>query len=385
MSRKVALGLIGCGSRLRGLAKPLLQKLPDARVVALSDPNPESIRAARERLGPDARVYEDYRELCQSAEVDWVMVGSWNAFHAEHVVAALAAGKHVFCEKPLATRIDDCVAMREAVERSGRIFSFGLTLRYASLYRRIRQLLEQGAIGTLISLEFNENLGFNHGGFIHMDWRRHTRYAGSHVLEKCCHDIDLCNWFAGSLVSRAASFGGLSFFRPENAHHMARIGPDESGGQAYCTWLRNPTPPYAPHPFTDDKDVVDNQVALLEYRNGVRAMFHTNCNVALPERRMLLCGSEGTIRADLISGTIEHRRIGWDEPSTVYHDAGGGHGDGDRYLVDSLAASMFDGKPPSAGIREALASAVTCFGIDQALESGQVVSLTPLWREVSLE
>lgn len=360
---------------MRTLAGWLTERFPRARVVALMDKNPDSVRTSRERLNPDARVYDDYRALCAAPDVEWVMVGSWNAFHAEHVVTALGAGKHVFCEKPLATSLEDCLAMRDAVERSGRIFSFGLTLRYAGLYRRIRKIMDSGGIGNLVSFEFNENLEFNHGGFIHADWRRHREHAGTHLLEKCCHDIDIGNWFAGSLARRAASFGGRDFFKPENEHHRTRIGPNDQGQQAYGSW----SPPDA-NPFTDDKDIVDNQVALLEYRNGVRAMFHTNCNAALNERRILLYGSEGSIRADLISGSMEFRRIGWEEPVLQYRDAGGGHGDGDVHLVRNLADSMFDGKPPAAGIREGVTSAITCFGIDQALDGGSVVDLEPMWQ-----
>jgi predicted dehydrogenase len=374
MSREIGVGIIGCGGRVRGLARNLVTRYGDVKVVALCDTSQASIEAARRDLNPDARVYDHHRELCAARDLEWVIVGSYNACHREHAVAALEAGKHVFCEKPLATRIEDCVAIRDAVRASGRIFSFGLTLRYAGLYRRIHDLVTRGAIGKLISMEFNENLEFNHGGFIHADWRRHTRDAGSHVLEKCCHDIDLANWFVGSRARRAASFGGTDFFVPENEHHVQRIGKNRDGVPAYSTWL-----PAGASPFTNDKDIVDNQVAILEYENRVRATFHTNCHAGIPERRMLLLGSEGAIRADLVGGVVEHRRVGWDEPLSVYRDAGGGHGDGDHHLVSTLYASMLNGEPPRAGISEAMDSAVTCFGIDRALETGSVVDLAPLW------
>jgi hypothetical protein len=98
----------------------------------------------------------------------------------------------------------------------------------------------------------------------------------------------------------------------------------------------------------------------------------------------MLYGTEGAIRADLISGSIEHRRVGWDEPVMQYRDAGGGHGDGDWHLVKNLADSMFEGKPPAAGIAEGVTSAITCFGIDQALDTGSVVDLEPMWRRAGM-
>ena len=64
----------------------------------------------------------------------------------------------------------------------------------------------------MISMEFNETLGFNHGGFIMGDWRRLTENSGTHLLEKCCHDIDLVNWMLESIPVKVASFGGVNFF-----------------------------------------------------------------------------------------------------------------------------------------------------------------------------
>jgi predicted dehydrogenase len=365
---------------VRGLAASLRKRHPGVEISALCDPNSDAIEATRRELNPAAAVYEHAAQLCDSAELDWVMVGSWNCFHREHATLALDAKKHVFCEKPLATTLDDCIAIRDAVTRNQRTFSFGLTLRYAGLYRKIDQLLRSGELGALVSFEFNENLEFNHGGFIHADWRRHTRYAGSHLLEKCCHDIDLGNWFAASRVRRVASFGGTNFFLPENSFHVDRIGPNAKGVRAYFGFLGGAPGAGSPTPFTTDKDILDNQVVILEYENGVRGMFHTNCNAGIPERRMLLLGTEGAIRADLLTGTLELRRIGWDEPSVVYRNPGGGHGDGDLHLVDNLAASMFEDHVPSAGIDEGLASALTCFAADRALETGTVVDARELWR-----
>src|SRR5206468_7637583 len=130
--------------------------------------------------------------------VSWIMIGSPNNLHCKHAVAALRAGKHVFCEKPLATTLDDCLAIRDAVHASGRQFVVGFTLRYSPFYREVQRLVASGTIGKLISFEFNETLEFNHGGYIHGDWRRLTRLSGGHLLEKCCHDIDIANWIVGS-------------------------------------------------------------------------------------------------------------------------------------------------------------------------------------------
>lgn len=385
----IGIGLIGCGGRLRQVVDSLMAATDKVEVIALHDPNPESVRISREKYNPSATVCGDYHAVCRHPGVDWVMIGSWNCKHREHAVAAFEAGKHVFCEKPLATTVEDCVAMRTAWRKSGRLFSIGFTLRYSPHYQRVKEIVAAGEIGRILSFEFNETLGFNHGGYIHADWRRKTEWAGSHMLEKCCHDLDLMNWLLESQAVKAASFGGCDFFTAANARHVQRIGPNHEGTKAFGAMMVGMEGKLLGNimdPFTDDKDILDNQVAILHYASGARGMFHTNCMSAIPERRMVLCGDEGTLRADVLSGTIQVKRMGFDttldDRSTTSQ---GGHGGGDAVLGRSLADTMLNGTPPLTGLEDGLRSAFTAFGIDQAQQTSQVVDLTPMWRLVELD
>ena len=142
------------------------------------------------------------------------MVGTWNRHHAAPAIAALNAGKNVFCEKPLATTLEDCVAVQKAVRRSEGIFAFGLVFRYSPHFQRIHQMLTEGRVGELISFEFNETLRPGHGGYIFGNWRRRTEVAGSHILEKCCHDLDVANWLVGSIPTARCQFRRQADFHP---------------------------------------------------------------------------------------------------------------------------------------------------------------------------
>lgn len=383
MTSRIGVGIIGCGSRVRNLAKGVLARDPSIRVTALCDPLPESIVESRNVLqAQDATEYENYHDLVRSDQVDWVMIGSWNRLHKEHAVAAFEAGKHVFCEKPLAVNLDDCLAIRDAWQRSGKQFIIGFTLRYSPHYRKIRELVSGGAIGRIISLEFNETLSFSHGGYIMGDWRRLRKLAGTHLLEKCCHDLDIANWLLESCVHKAASFGGLDFFVPKNAYHMKRLGTDAEGRSAYRTWPGT----VLENPFTTEKDILDNQVAILQYGNGARATFHTNCNAGIPERRMYICGTEGAIRSDVRIGRIELQRIGFDEPLQDLSTEGrGGHGGGDSFLTESIADCMRGNGKPLSTLEDGLRAAIACFGVDAAQDSGQLFDLSPLWEKAGIE
>ena len=382
MSQPFGIGVVGFGNRVGGLVSQLVAEHPQISLAAVCDPATESVAAAQ-RLSPTVQVCASLQQMLGNPQVGWVLIGSPNNLHKEHAIAAMRSGRNVFCEKPLATNLADCLQIRDAVKETGKMFFFGLVLRYAPLYVRVRSLLDQRLIGEIISIDFNETLGFNHGGYIHQDWRRHRDAAGSHMLEKCCHDIDIVNWMVGSRATHVASFGGLRYFIPENRGIADSIGPNPANGRrAFQDW-----PQSNRDPFTRDKDIVDHQVAIIEYANGVRASFHTNCVAAIPERRLLLLGTHGAIRADLNTGLVEMQKIGWDEPRVIYRSTStaADHAGADAQIVVALADSILKGAAPRTGIDHAINSAVTCFGIDTALDERRVVEMNTLWRRAGIE
>jgi predicted dehydrogenase len=268
------------------------------------------------------------------------------------------------------------------VAKSGRVFSFGLVLRYSAHYQKVHELVASGKIGQVISFEFNETLGFNHGGYIFGNWRRNSANAGSHVLEKCCHDLDLANWIIGSLPVRVASFGGTDFFVLKNEHQIERIGPDANGKPAYSQWAD----PHRVNPFSGGADICDNQVAIMQYANGVRATFHTNCNAGIQERRFYICGTEGAIRADAITGQIELQRIS-QQPAVEQFNFGhaGGHAGGDETMASALADTLLKGAAPLASVEDGLRSCVAAFALDAALKENKIIDLSPWWKEAGIE
>ena len=383
-TKYVGVGIIGCGARIQKILNRIHITYPEIQLRALCDPHPDSIANYRNTFNPNARVYKNFKELVADPEIDWVMIGSWNCFHCDHAVAALEAGKHVFCEKPLAISMEQCLKLKEAWKRSGRIFSLGFVLRYSPFYQKVRELIETGTVGKIVSFEFNETIDFNLATLIHGGWRRSRNNAGTFILEKCCHDLDLANWFIDSIPSRVASFGGLDIFRPENNHLVKRLGHDRDGRRAY-TVKPGIYANRVDDPFVTDKSIVDNQVVILEYFNGVRGSFHTNCQAGILERRFYILGTEGSIRADIISGRLETQRVGFDKQREIIeYPNSEGHYGSDKLLTTSLAQSIHHQRQPMAGIEEGIKSAVTAFAIDQSLDEKRIVGLTSLWNKVGI-
>ena len=289
-SRRIGVAVIGAGGRARGVVANLLRDSDGGvEVRSVYDPDPAMAADALDAWGSEGAACAGFEEAIAAPGVEWVMVFSPNAFHREQIEAAFAAGKHVFSEKPLATTIEDCEAIHRLHRESGLLFATGFVLRYAPLYRKVKEILDSGRLGLLVSIDANENITPAHGGYIMRNWRRLKRFAGPHILEKCCHDLDLLNWFCRDLPARVASFGGLDVFTPEHESLRAKYGE-----ATFAAW---PDPHAVESPFTSEKDLMDNQVSILEYRNGVRVMFQaTMCN-ALPERRMYFSCVEGTMIA----------------------------------------------------------------------------------------
>lgn len=402
MPSPIGYGIVGAGARAACLAGYLARRKDEVFLRAVCEPNELVRRRFLASHGLERTVsYDDYDDLLGDEQVRWVIVTSPNACHRDHIIAAFRAGKHVFAEKPLATSIADCVEINEAHTASGGlIFATGFVLRYAPLYVKVKALLAAGTIGRIVSVAADENITAAHGGHIMTCWRRFSRLSGSHMLEKCCHDMDLLNWMIEALPRQVASFGGRDIFIPANAGLMARFAPPRedaatagNGSAAsdaprparrsmYLEW-HGPTHD-ADNPFTSDKDIVDNQVAIIEYRNGVRATFQTVMSCAIPERRMYFAGTEGTLIAELYSGTCQVKRLGYDLPGEVYNFSGSMHGGGDERICEQLVESMTIGAAPACSGQAGLTSAVVSLGIEQARLDGVIVDLEPVWNRLGL-
>lgn len=378
MSKKIGVAVIGTGTRAYYVVQNLLNDSDgNVEVRRIFDPDLKVAKESVEHWGNTAVICDDYQSAIDSEDVDWVMVFSPNVYHCEHVCHAFDCGKHVFSEKPLATSIEDCQKIYKKHIESGKLFATGFVLRYAPIYQKVKALLDEKYIGEIISIDANENIAPSHGAYIMQNWRRLKEMAGPHILEKCAHDLDLLNWFVGSLPSKVASFGGLDFFVPENNHFMDKF-KNEKGDTIFGGWK---DPHQVSTPFDSDKSLMDNQVAIIQYRNNVRVMFQATMSNAIPERRMYFSGTEGTIIAELYSSSLKYKRH--DENEITIHFGGDGHGGGDTYIMQELYKSMAEEMKPASSGNEALESSVLAMAIDAAAEKNTIVDLEPIWQTMN--
>ena len=143
----VGVALIGSGRMGAFHAETVARRLPAARLVAVADPAPGAAERLAGALGAD-RAYADVAQLWDDPAVDAVVIAAPARSHADLVVAAAAAGKHVFCEKPMAVTLPDADRAIDAARAAGVVLQVGFNRRFATDWRAARALLDAGTLGT---------------------------------------------------------------------------------------------------------------------------------------------------------------------------------------------------------------------------------------------
>lgn len=156
--KKIGVAVIGSGSIATHRHAPEYDAHPDVKIVAFAD----RVADRAEKLGKkyDAKSYNKWEDVLELKDVDAVSVCTANAFHAEITVAALKAGKHVLCEKPMATSLEETSAMLAAADKAGKMLMIGHNQRLMPLHVKAKALLEADTIGKVISFRTS----FQHPG-----------------------------------------------------------------------------------------------------------------------------------------------------------------------------------------------------------------------------
>jgi predicted dehydrogenase len=370
-------GIIGLGYRLGYLGHVFSVLDPEFEIAGYVDPAPAGFAELEQNRIPAGRQYATAEELIRGETIDLLMVGSPNHLHLEHIRIGLEAGLKVFSEKPIVSTIEDSYALARllAVHGHERLL-VGLVLRYAPLYRDLRAAQDEGRLGKVVSVEAAEHIYPYHGAFFMRDWRRYEKWAGSFMLEKCCHDLDLYNSVIGARPERVASFGGRKTFIPEN--DPAREGVNDLG-----LFHRKPTGwNGTDRVFDSDADIIDYQVAIVEYANGVGMNFHTNLNAADQFRRFAVFGTRGQAEGDFIRGFFnvtdvltEKRVIHREYEATELSQ----HYGADETMAAEVVAHVMRGGPLPVSPLDALEAGILALSMDEARKTRSVVDLRPVW------
>lgn len=206
--QRVRIGLIGggmIGSTHAAVLQTIAQAMPDKlELVAVADPNAETRERFQTLYGWKA-VYRDHGELLRQAPVDAVFLCTPTVHHAEIVRDIAAAGRHLFCEKPLAMSLAEAQAMHDAVRRAGIRTQIGLVLRFSAIFWVLRDLVRDPALGAPMGVVFRDDQCFPIRGLHDTRWRAdRAQTAGGTLIEHGVHDLDILAWMFGPIATLRA-------------------------------------------------------------------------------------------------------------------------------------------------------------------------------------
>ncbi|OLP42263.1 Gfo/Idh/MocA family protein [Rhizobium oryziradicis] len=371
------IAVAGLGFRLANVIASFRKACPELQVVGLVDPNPAGLPALVSAGMPEPRAFETVSEMLAATQPDLFMVGSPNLFHLEHITAGLRAGVRVFTEKPVVIDEDQTMKMAALLAEYGhdRVL-VGLVLRYSDLYRDLRAAQANGHIGSITSIEASEHIAPYHGAFFMRDWRRHTRYAGPFLLEKCCHDIDLYGSVVGQRASAVASFGGRKTFIPENKPEHLSAFQQEQYYQKPSGWQEGDAV------FESDGDIIDYQTAIVEYDGGATMAFHTNLNVPDQFRRFCVIGTKGMAEGDFIRNRFQvYSAISGEKlVERSYDGVESDHYGADDQMASDIFSHLTQGAPLPVNIVAALEAGLVAIKIEEARRTRRTLELAETWQ-----
>lgn len=371
-------GIIGLGYRLGYLARVFSAARDDFEIVGYVDPAPAGLQRVQDAGLSAGRQYDSLESLIDDGKLDLLMVGSPNHLHLDHIRIGLERGMKIFAEKPVVTTVEDTMALAELIGKYGSDnVMVGLVLRYAPLYVDLRKAQAEGRLGDVASIEASEHIPPYHGAFFMRDWRRYEKYAGSFMLEKCCHDLDLYNGVMGCRPRLVASFGGRRSFVPENA-------PEGTGANDLEVYHRKPSGwQGSDKVFDSDGDIIDFQTAIVQYENGAALTFHTNINVPDDFRRFAVIGAKGMAEGDFVRNyfkVTDSRTSERIEDKTYQASPLSDHYGADEQMAADILKHIHEGAPLPVSVTDALEAGLLALSMDEAMRSKSVIDMTPIWQ-----
>lgn len=196
----VRLGVIGCGKVACRIHLPALRRVRGAKVVAVADPVPARLAEGAQLAGGVA-AFADWKELLRQDTVEAALICTPSALHAECALAALAARKHVYVEKPLASNLSQAESVLRAWEPAGLVGMSGFNYRHHPIYQKMREIVASGTLGQVIAVRSC----FTSAGEWIDEWRKERSLGGGVLLDLAGHHIDLAQFVLGQRVREVSA------------------------------------------------------------------------------------------------------------------------------------------------------------------------------------
>lgn len=434
MGKIFTVSILGCGSRGHYTYGKCMYDFPDKfKIACVCDNDPEKIRLAQDAWGiPEKDCFLDSDEFLKEKRSDALVIATQDRDHVRMCIKALELGYDILLEKPISPVEDELYELLKANEKYQRKVIVCHVLRYAPAFLKIKSLLDSGEIGKIVCIDWIEQVTYWHQAhsFVRGNWRNDTETSPM-IMQKCCHDLDLLQYYANSKCKTVYSVGELSFFhkgnQPEGAssrcadckykHDCAYSAerlyvekwkkdfdwafdkPDVDDYARKQGWPFNVvdlTRPiteesirksyessnYGQCVFDCDNNVVDNQTVVMQFENGIKANLTMTAFTALPGRKMTFHGTLGEIEMDEENGYIRVSRYGHGTrflkiKEIVEEELNDdfGHGGGDLMLVKDFYKALSGDAELGTTLDRSIESHLMALAAEKSRLTGQVCHL----------
>lgn len=379
--RPVTAIVIGAGSRGNLYAGYALKQPKELDIIGVAEPIPFK----RSGFSKKHQINEKYQFVTwehvfeREKFADAVIITTPDALHYGPAMKAIEMGYDVLLEKAIAQTWKECSDILKQQQKGGNIVAICHVLRYAPYFIKMKQLIDSGAIGDVVSVQHFEPVEHIHmsHSFVRGNWGN-SKESTPMIISKSCHDTDIIRWMVGKPCKKVSSFGALTLFRKEMAPQGAtKRCTDGCAVESTCpysaikiyaknkTWLHHldlenqdelsimeklRTGPYGRCVYHCDNDVVDHQVVNMLFEDEVTASFSMEALTSYDGRRTRIMGTKGDIVGDMRSMTVgnfeTHKRKHY-SAKEVNEDASsiGGHGGGDMRLVRDFVRAVSSQDP----------------------------------------
>lgn len=254
--KKIKIGVIGTGRIGKVHTETIAQKIPEAEVIALADVNISSAQELANRFSIK-KVSGNYLDIINNSEIDAVLICSPTDTHAQYIIEAAKAGKHIFCEKPIDLDLDTIQNSLDVVEECGVKLMVGFNRRFDSNFRKIKQMVVDGKIGEPHILKITSRDPAPPPP-------EYVAVSGGMFLDMTIHDFDMARYIVGSEV--------------DEVFVVAAVRVDERIGKA---------------------GDVDTAIITLKFENGTLGVIDNSRQAVYGyDQRVEIFGSEGMVKVD---------------------------------------------------------------------------------------
>jgi predicted dehydrogenase len=395
------------GRALAMYAKPIAERFRDtAELVGVFDVNLARAGYFSRECG-DVSVFGDFDEMIRRVKPEYVIVTTVDRYHHEYIIRALDAGCDVITEKPMTIDDEKCRAVLAAEKRNGRKITVTFNYRFAPYVTRVKELLREGTIGQVLSIDFEWFLDTRHGADYFRRWHRRKENSGGLLVHKATHHFDMVNWWIEDEPRTVYAFGERRVYGPTRAERGVRCSTcDYTRTCEFYVDLRSRPVMKglyfdAEHVdgyyrdgcvFSDEIDIEDTMSATVRYDSGILLSYSLVAYSPYEGWRAALNGTNGRMEVQefhsghFAQNSTNHVKVFNRKGEIVTYDIRkpeGVHGGGDARLLERLFGGHADPDPLGhmADSRAGAMSILIGIAANKSIATGEPIRVLDLLKE----